>query len=84
MKTRIIVSAACVVALSLAGVAHAQGTPAQQNAKPAATTSTSTPSTTEYGGVSGTTMAMGNPAHAAWAPPASCGNLARCSPNSGH
>ena len=82
MNTRIILSAACAVALSLTSVAHAQGTPAQKNAQPAATTSTS--STTEYGGVSGTTMAMGNPAHPAWAPPASCGHLARCNPNSGH
>ncbi|OUL80766.1 hypothetical protein [Paraburkholderia hospita] len=80
MNTRIILSAACAVALSLTSVAHAQGTPAQKNAQPAATTS----STTEYGGVSGTTMAMGNPAHSAWAPPASCGHLARCNPNSGH
>ena len=82
MNTRIILSAACTVALSLTSVAHAQGTPAQQNAQPAPTTST--PGTTEYGGVSGTTMAMGNPAHAAWAPPATCGHLARCTPNSGH
>jgi hypothetical protein len=80
MKTRSILCAACTVALALTNVAHAQGTPAQQNAQPPATTS----STTEYGGVSGTTMAMGNPAHAAWTPPASCGHLARCNPDSGH
>lgn len=82
MKTRFILSAACAVALSLTGVAHAQGVPAQQNAQPAATTTTS--STTDYGGVSGTTMAMGNPAHPAWTQPASCGHLARCNPDSGH
>ncbi|AUT65832.1 MULTISPECIES: hypothetical protein [Paraburkholderia] len=82
MNTRIILSAACTVALSLTSVAHAQGTPAQQNAQPAPTTST--PGTTEYGGVSGTTMAMGNAAHPAWTLPASCGHMARCNPNSGH
>ena len=82
MKTRFILFAACTAALSLTNVAHAQGTPAQQNAQPAPTNATS--SSTEYGGVSGTSMAMGNAARAEWAPPASGGHLARCNPNSGH
>ncbi|MBP0589700.1 hypothetical protein J8I87_08210 [Paraburkholderia sp. LEh10] len=81
MKTTFLLSAAFLGAISFAGGVNAQSTSGQQNAQPA-TTSTSN---TEYGGVSGTSSAMGSSARAEWSQyVTSCGHLPRCSPNAGH
>jgi len=80
MKARFILAAALTGALSVASAAYAQDTPAQQNAQPPAASQ----STSEYGGVSGSSTAMGPATRSDWMRPATCGHQPRCNPNTGH
>jgi hypothetical protein len=78
MKTTILVSAALLGMLSLAGAAQAQDASGQQDGQ---TASANASSNAGYGGVSGSSSASGGMARSAWA---TCGHLPQCNADSGH
>lgn len=87
MKMTFLMSAAVLSAFSLASGVQAQDMSGQQNPQPTSTSSlpgTSTgaaPSTSGYGGVSGSTSASGSFTPSGWA---TCGHMSQCNPDSGH
>ncbi len=80
MKTAILVSAALLGILSLAGVAQAQAqdASAQQDGQSATANASSN---SEYGGVPGSTSASGSMDRSR---SATCGHLPQCNADSGH